>query len=126
MNAALFATLLAVVLALIIILLTILIVDITIPDRYDIYHCPRWLPVPWHVRWLEWTRPLRKLSFAVHIAWEYLVESGDQTQTVILAAKDDWETLEETLRLDAQSHMFDIELREEIGAALGNILVYSR
>ncbi len=98
MNAALFASLLAAVAVIVIVLLTILIVSITFPDRYGLYH--------------------------VRIAWEYLGESGDQT--VILAAKGDWETLEETLWLDAQSHMFDEDLRQEIDAALGNLLVYSR
>jgi hypothetical protein len=125
MNAKLFASLLLAAAAVaLIILLTVLIVTLTFPDRYGLYRCPRWLPVPWHVRWLEWTKPLRKAAFSIHVAWTYLCESDDPT--VVLASKDDWETLEETLSLDAESSAFDEKLREEISAALGNILVFSR
>ena len=62
MNAELLASLLAAIVISLIILLTCQIVTLTFPDQLNRYHCPRWLPVTWHIRWLELTVPIRNLA----------------------------------------------------------------
>ncbi len=121
MNAHLLASLLAALATLFVILLTILLTPLTFPGKDGTTHCPRTLPLAWHIRWLEFTRPLRRLAAAIHIAGGYL--SAPERTNVILAAEDDWDLLAETLSLDAESPAFDASLRREIRAALDKVTI---
>jgi len=121
MNADLLASLLAALTTLFVILLTAALVPLTFPGKDGVTRCPRWLPLTWHIRWLELSRPLRRLAAAIHIAWGCL--SAPERTSVILAAEDDWDLLAETLSLDAESSAFDISLRREISAALDKVTI---
>jgi len=120
MNAMLLSYILAAVPVALIVLLTHLIVGMSFPDESGLYHCPRWLSLRWFIRWLEWTRPLRRLSRAIHIALAVLQTPGDPE--VILSPAEAWQVLHETLALDMESTAFDDGVQEQIGEALARLV----
>ena len=118
MNTTLFSFLLAVLL---IVVLTHWLVLLTFPDARGYHHCPRHLHLRWFSRWLEWTKPLRKLAGAIHVGLAFLQAPGEQE--VIFAPCESWSVLHETLTMDAKSKAFDKELRLQILQALAKITI---
>ncbi len=103
-------------------ILTWLLTRMIFPDQCGILYCPRWLPVTWHVRFLEQTTWLRKLAEAIHLAAIYFHEPD--VENVILAPAGSWSFLSETLELDAESAAFDDGLKDEIRQALCKIIIW--